>query len=242
MASDDYGLGCTIHGDIGVAVTLHGLPSAVNDCVVRSLEDLKIVTDDVLHKVVVDTMADSDFVTMDQLEDFIDRYDLEGALDLDNVVSDAVATGLESFDIHRVVEDVLDTWDFDEVVDQGINEHTIRRIMEDNSDIFEEAVDAALERELPEAMHEYGANLQAVETEILELGDMIPRVVDRLTARIDGLEADNQRLAARLAALEWINRRRLSVRLFTLTSRLRITVMSRVRGLRRFLPTLTWSK
>jgi hypothetical protein len=222
MSSDDYGM----------SVTFHGLPSAVNDCLQRALDDNKIVTDNVVHKVVVDAMADSDFVTMDQLENFIDRYDLEGALNLDNVVSDAIEAGLGSFDFDRVVGDVLDTWDFDEVVDQGINEHTIRRIMEDNSDIFEEAVDAALERELPEAVREYGANVQAVETDITELEDMVARVVDRLTARIDGLERQ----------LEQLNRRRLSVRLFTLTSRLLTTVMSRVRGLRRFLPSITWSK
>jgi hypothetical protein len=222
MSSDDYGM----------SVTFHGLPSAVNDCLQRALDDNKIVTDNVVHKVVVDAMADSDFVTMDQLENFIDRYDLEGALNLDNVVSDAIEAGLGSFDFDRVVGDVLDTWDFDEVVDQGINEHTIRRIMEDNSDIFEEAVDAALERELPEAVREYGANVQAVETDITELEDMVARVVDRLTARIDGLERQ----------LEQLNRRRLSVRLFTLTSRLIVSVMSRVRVLRRFLPSITWSK
>jgi vacuolar-type H+-ATPase subunit I/STV1 len=228
MASDDYGM----------SVTFHGLPSAVNDCLQRALDDNKIVTDNVVHKVVLDALADSDFVTMDRLENFIDRYDLEGALDISNVVSDAVAEGLESFDIHRAVEDVLDTWDFDEVVDQGINENTIRRIMEDNSDVFEDVVDAALERELPEAVREYGANLQAVETDIKDIEDMVARVVDRLTARIDGLEADNEWLAQRLSDLEQINRNRLSARVIRLFTR----AWGRVRGLRRFLPTLTWSK
>ena len=228
MSSDDYGM----------SVTFHGLPSAVNDCLQRALDDNKIVTDNVVHKVVVDAMADSDFVTMDRLEDFIDKYDLEGALDLDNAVSDAVASGLESFDIHRVVEDVLDTWDFDEVIDQGINEHTIRRIMEDNSDIFEEAVDAALERELPEAVREYGANLQAVEADITDLEVMVARVNDRLTARIDSLEADNEWLAQRLDELEWINRNRLTARVVRRFTR----AWGRVRNLRRFIPTLTWSK
>lgn len=102
------------------------------------------VNNDEIHRLIVNAMADSDFVTESRMEDFIDRYDFESV----------TAEVIRDYDFDHIIEDF--------VRGQGLDEDSITDLVNDR-----------IADEVPEFMRGYKAEINDLIADLTELEDKV---------------------------------------------------------------------
>lgn len=138
----------------------------------KTMSDIITITvnNDELHRLIVNAMADSDFVTYDRLENFIDRYDFESIFG--EIIRD--------YDFDHIVEDLIDRYDFPSMLGEVISDYDFDHIIEDflcnqglDEDSITDLINDRIQDEIPEFMRGYNAEVNELIADLTALEDVV---------------------------------------------------------------------